>query len=215
MLMQDTHDGIRKIATDMHASRTTVTSLRRFLPIALALIGGAWAARPLPRGASAPTVVTVRAGVLDTMGLVFERFNRNWDQQQDLNTLERMLGTTRPVTLEYLGCLQGEVRGDTVVVDGWLPARRLRQLPQAVTGRCDSLPRVVGTWHTHPYRPDTLNRPIKAPSLSAQDLQTFAESPWAVSLVLWDVDSVDAATKNAAGDLRHPAAVSVVRTGAP
>jgi len=184
---------------------------RHLLPaVLLAAVGAAAAARPTVT-ATAPTVIRIRAGLVDTMGLVFDRFNRNWDQQQDLNTLERMLGTTRPVALEYLGCLTGDIRGDTVLVDGLLPARRLRQLPQAVSGRCDSLPRVIGTWHTHPYRPDTLNRPIKSPVLSAQDLETLRTSEWAVALVVWDVDSLDAATKSAAGDVRHPAAVLVER----
>lgn len=158
---------------------------------------------------AAPRVVRLDPAVRDSMSTIFARFNRGWDQQQDLNTMERMLGTVRPGTLEYLGCLAGEVRGDTVVVTHLVDARRLRQLPQAVTGQCDSIPEIVGTWHTHPYHADTLNRARKSRELSFLDLKTFEESAWAVQLMIWDVDSLDAATKDTAGDVRHPAALDL------
>jgi hypothetical protein len=173
-------------------------------PIVLLVLAAALAGdvRPHP---SAPTVVRLLPSARDSMSRVFARFNQGWDQQQDLNTMERMLGTVRKGTLEYLGCLAGEVRGDTVVVTHLVDARGLRQLPQAVTGRCDSLSGIVGTWHTHPYHADTLNRAKKSPELSFLDLKTFAASEWAVQVMMWDVDSLDAATKDNAGDVRHPA----------
>jgi hypothetical protein len=124
----------------------------------------------------------------------------------DLNTLEQMLGTIRPTQREYLGCLQGMVEPDTIRVDGWVPAAEMRQLQLAVTGSCDSVPRVVGTWHTHPYRADLENRPIKERRLSSQDLETFRQSPYRVTLLMWDQDSLDAAVKQR-GRVVHPVVV--------
>jgi len=68
---------------------------------------------------------------------------------------------------------------------------------------------VVGTWHTHPYRADLENQPVKERSLSRQDVATFAETAWAVTLVMWDEDSVDAAARDAGGTIRHPVAVRI------
>ena len=106
-----------------------------------------------------------------------------------------MLGTIRPTQREYLGCLIGRVDGGTVYVERWVPARGMKQLQLAVAGSCDSIPGVVGTWHTHPYRADLNNLPVKEPALSAQDLETFAKSRWAATLVMWDEDSLDAAAR--------------------
>jgi len=157
-------------------------------------------------GASHASVVLLTQAARDSMNIVFRRFNRHWDELADLTTLEQMLGTIRPTQLEYLGCLQGSMRGDTVRVETWQPAADMKQLQFAVGGNCDSVPQLVGTWHTHPYRADLQNRAIKERSLSAQDLETFRTSAFPVTLVVWDVDSVDAAVKNA-GRLTHPAAV--------
>ncbi len=85
----------------------------------------------------------------------------------------------------------------------------MKQLPLAVAGHCDSVPRLVGTWHTHPYRADLQNLPIKERRLSAQDLATFADSRLNVVLVMWDQDSVDAAVRDAEGAVVHPARVAV------
>lgn len=152
-----------------------------------------------------PTVVLARPA-RDSMSVVFARFNEHWNELGDLNTLEKMLGTVRPTQREYLGCLQGTVTGDTVHIDGWVPAADMKQLQLAVAGSCDSVPRLIGTWHTHPYRADLQNLPIKEPRLSAQDLETFARSPLAVTLVMWDADSVDAAVRAGQG-IVHPASV--------
>jgi hypothetical protein len=157
---------------------------------------------------AAPIVVLPRAA-RDSMTAVFRTFNRNWDQLADLNTLEKMLGTVRPTQREYLGCLIGRVERDTVHVERWVPARHMKQLPLAVGGSCDSIPNVVGTWHTHPYRADLDNLPVKERSLSPQDLETFAASRWAVTLVMWDEDSVDAAARDMRGSAIHPVPVRI------
>jgi hypothetical protein len=166
--------------------------ITRWLPL-LFLMNCAGGAGQSSRG-SAPVVV-LSAGVRDEMGGVFSRFNRHWNELGDLNTLERMLGTIRPTQREYLGCLQGEVRGDTVRVDGWVPAAGMKQLQLAVTGTCDTVPHLVGTWHSHPYHADLRNLPVKERSLSPQDLETFRASGQPVELVIWDVDSLDGAMR--------------------
>lgn len=155
-----------------------------------------------------PIVVLPRAA-RDSMTAVFRTFNRNWDQLADLNMLEKMLGTVRPTQREYLGCLIGRVERDTVQVERWVPARDMKQLPLAVGGSCDSIPNVVGTWHTHPYRADLNNLPLKERSLSPQDLETFGASRWAVTLVMWDEDSLDAAARDPRGRAIHPVPVRI------
>jgi hypothetical protein len=153
--------------------------------------------------------VSISQPVLDSMNVIFGESNRNWDKLQDLNTMERMLGTVRPTQKEYLGCLQGTVDAGSVTVNGFLPARNMRQLPLAVTGTCDSLPRVIGAWHTHPYHADPENRPLKSRELSPQDLATFAASSDRVAIVVWDQDSLDAAVKAPDGSIIHPAKVEI------
>jgi hypothetical protein len=162
---------------------------------------------------SLPPVVVIDRSVRDSMSAVFRKFNQHWDELGDLNTLERMLGTVRPTQLEYLGCLQGAASRDTVLIQSWQPAGDMKQLPLAVGGNCDSVPHLVGTWHTHPYRANAENLPIKERSLSAQDLETFLASGLAVTLVMWDADSVDAAAK-AGRALVHPARV-ILKEGFP
>ncbi len=156
----------------------------------------------------APAVVLSRAA-RDSMNAVFARSNEHWDELADLNTMERMLGTIRPTQREFLGCLQGQARGRSIQIDAWVPAVDMKQLQLAVTGSCDSVPRLVGTWHTHPYRADLQNLPIKERRLSAQDLETFVGSRLAVTLVMWDQDSLDAAVRAADGGIVHPAQVAV------
>src|SRR5207302_11093 len=83
------------------------------------------------------------------------------------------LGTGRPTQREYLACLEGEVVRDTLFVRRLQPARDLKQLQFAVAGTCDRVARLVGTFHTHPYRADSAGRALKERGLSARDLETF------------------------------------------
>jgi hypothetical protein len=152
-----------------------------------------------------PAVILSRVA-RESMSAVFHRFNQHWDELSDLNTLEKMLGTIRPTQREYLGCLQGVVVDDTIRIDGWVPAAGMKQLQLAVTGSCDSVPRVLGTWHTHPYRADLENHPIKERRLSGQDLETFRQTPFRVTMVMWDDDSLDAAVKLRARVI-HPVSI--------
>lgn len=162
---------------------------------------------------SAPAATSSDAGIVvlarsarNSMSAAWSRYNEHWDEQGDRNTMERMLGTLGPTQREFLGCLQGRIVGDTILIEGWVPAADLKQLPMAVAGNCDRVTDLLGTWHTHPYRPDHRNLPVKERRLSAQDLATFAGSKDRVTLAMWDVDSVDAAVKRG-GRIVHPAPV--------
>jgi proteasome lid subunit RPN8/RPN11 len=154
----------------------------------------------LPAGDSLTTIVLARP-VLDSMNLIFTRANEHWNELADLNWMERNLGTVRPTQREFLGCLLGEVRGDTVVVDDWTPARNMKRLMLAVTGDCSGLPRYVGTFHNHPYLADSQNRATKQRFLAPQDLQSFEASSDLVALMIWDPDSVDAALRTPSGGI--------------
>src|SRR2546430_9715373 len=130
--------------------------------------------------------------------------NRHWDELADQNTLTQLLGTGRPTQREYLGCLVGEVAGDTLFVRGLVHAENLKQLQFAVAGDCGGVEALVGTFHTHPYRADAAGRAVKERGLSAMDLKTFAAAPDMVTMVMWDLDSLDPASKGVGGNVRTP-----------
>lgn len=155
-----------------------------------------------------PRLVLPKA-IRDSMDAVFVASNEHWNELGDLNTLERMLGTVRPTQREYLGCLQGAVRDGAVRVDGWMPATGMKRLQLAVSGSCDGVPRLVGTWHTHPFRADPQNLPLKERTLSPQDLRTFEATGYSASIVIWDVDSIDVAVRAPDGSVHHPATIRI------
>ncbi|MEO8635946.1 MAG: hypothetical protein ABI587_11780 [Gemmatimonadales bacterium] len=177
----------------------------RIARLLLALAASQFAGARLPDGArhetdSLTTIVLARP-VLDSMNLIFSRANEHWNELADLNWMERSLGTVRPTQREFLGCLLGEVRGDTLVVDGWTPARNMKRLMLAVTGDCSGLSRYVGTFHNHPYLADSQNRATKQRFLAPQDLQSFEASGDLVALMIWDSDSLDAALRTPSGGI--------------
>jgi hypothetical protein len=150
-------------------------------------------------------VVVLPAPLQDSMAAVWASNNRHWDELGDQNFLQQALGTGRPTQREYLGCLVGEVQGDTLWVRGLETAEHLRQLQFAVAGDCDQVAHLVGTWHTHPYRASLAGTPLKERGLSTQDLTTFADARDLVSVVMWDRDSLDVAAKAPDGHVVHPA----------
>ena len=154
-------------------------------------------------------VVILPAQTRGLMSALWVENNRHWDELADQNTLTQLLGTGRPTQREYLGCLVGDVAGDTLFVRRLVHAKHLKQLQFAVAGDCEGVERLVGTFHTHPYRADSAGHAVKERGLSAMDLTTFAAAPDLVTLVMWDLDSLDVATKAVDGSVRHPAAVHV------
>jgi hypothetical protein len=161
-----------------------------------------------PRTVPAQAIV-IPGALRDSMSAIWKENNRHWDELADVNTLTQLIGTGRPTQREYLGFLTGRVDRDTVWIDGLAPATNLRQLQLAVSGSCDSVPDLVGTWHTHPYRADSAGHALKERSLSPLDLTTFARARDLVTVVVWDVDSLDAAAKAPDGSVRHPAPLVV------
>ena len=154
------------------------------------------------------SVIVVPAGLRGMMSAVWIQNNRHWDELAGQNTLTQLLGTGRPTQREYLGCLAGEVANDTLWVRELESAADLKQLQFAVAGNCDQVDHFVGTWHTHPYRAGPDGRALKEPGLSALDLETFASARDLVTLVMWDMDSIDVAAKAPDGSVRHPVPLS-------
>jgi hypothetical protein len=152
-------------------------------------------------------VVVLAPSVRDSIDSIFLRNNVHWNELADVNTLTQMLGTGRPTQKEYLGCLVGHTSaaGDTIYVTDWARARGLVQFQFAVTGTCDHVPGLVGTWHTHPYRASGTGTALKEPVLSSTDLSTFAAGHDRVVLAAWDRDSIDAAARSRDGSVTHPA----------
>jgi hypothetical protein len=160
--------------------------------------------RPPPAG-----VLILAPAVRDSINAIFLRFNAHWNELAETNTLTQMLGTGPPTQREYLGCLVGHASGDTVWVTSWAHARNLKQFQFAVTGSCDSVADMVGTWHTHPYRAAPDGHALKEPGLSPHDLMTFAGGADRAVIAAWDVDSIDAAIRAADRTVLHPATVLV------
>ena len=171
--------------------------------VALGLVGAILGRSPSVR------VVVLSTGLRGLMSALWVENNRHWDEVADQNTLTQLLGTGKPTQREYLGCLIGDVSGDTLFVRRLAHAKHLKQLQFAVAGDCDGVERLVGTFHTHPYRADSAGRAVKERGLSTMDLETFAAAPDLVTIVMWDLDSLDVATKAVDGSVRHPAAVQV------
>ena len=163
-------------------------------------------------GAATPappfSVIVLPPGLRGMMSAVWIQNNRHWDELAGQNTLTQLLGTGRPTQREYLGCLAGEVANDTLWVRELQSAADLKQLQFAVAGNCDQVDRLVGTWHTHPYRAGPDGRALKERGLSALDLETFAAARDLITLVMWDMDSIDVAAKAPDGSVRHPVPLS-------
>lgn len=169
-------------------------------------LAAAMAWRP---AAPPPRAVVLDRAVRDSMSAIWTTANEGWDKLADLNWMERSLGTVRPTQREYLGCLLGEVTGDTVFIRDFVPARNMKRLMLAVTGDCSGLPGFLGTFHTHPYLADTQNRATKQRFLAPQDLMSFRDSEDLLALVIWEVDSIDAALRVGADSILHPAELLV------
>jgi hypothetical protein len=155
------------------------------------------------------SVVLLPADLRGLMGALWVSNNRHWDELAGQNTLTQALGTGTPTQREYLGCLVGDVVGDTLFVRRLLEASDLKQLQFAVAGNCDTVEQLVGTFHTHPYRADPEGHAVKERGLSAMDLRTFTAGPDLVTMVMWDLDSLDVAIKTADGGVRHPVPLTV------
>jgi hypothetical protein len=150
-------------------------------------------------------VIVIAPSVRDSLNSVWSVSNVHWNEIADQNMLTQALGTGRPTQKEYLGCLIGDSDADTFRVIGLVPAHDMKRFQFAVTGSCDSVPGVIGTFHTHPYRAAPTGEALKEPGLSKQDLMTFMGGTDRALIVVWDVDSLDVALRTADGRVVHPA----------
>jgi hypothetical protein len=150
-------------------------------------------------------VIVISSSVRDSLNSVWSVSNVHWNEIADQNMLTQALGTGRPTQKEYLGCLIGDSDADTFRVIGLVPAHDMKRFQFAVTGSCDSVPGVIGTFHTHPYRAAPTGKALKEPGLSKQDLMTFMGGTDRALIVVWDVDSLDVALRTADGRVVHPA----------
>lgn len=182
------------------AAALVLTPLLQLLPAA-----GVSALRSQPPPPDAPATVVVPGRVLSSMNRRFLEYNEHWDDASRMNRLTQLLRSGGPTQLEYMGCLQGDVSGDTVRIRDWEEARGMVQLQFGVEGSCDHVPDLLGTWHTHPYRAAADGHPVKTRDLSPNDLESFAEGRNRVILVLWDVDSITVAIRDRRGRVIHPA----------
>jgi hypothetical protein len=182
--------------------------LRRTLLVA-ALLVSASAARPLPLP---PTSIPVRFilvanDVRDSMNMVFLHSTSGWRKYHNINPANYGRGT--PIWRETMRCLRGRISTDTLWITAWETPRGLRSFAAAVTGECDDLADAVGSWHTHPWRADSMEKPIKTRGLSVGDMRAFHASADLISLAQWDRDSIAGAVRAFNGSVQYPVPVLV------
>ncbi len=180
------------------ASRARARQLPLIAAVAVAVVAFAG-------GPSRDPVIVIPSSVRDSLNAVWSVANVHWNEIADQNMLTQALGTGKPTQKEYLGCLIGDSNADTFHVIGLVPAHDMKRFQFAVTGSCDSVPGVIGTFHTHPYRAAPTGDALKEPGLSKQDLMTFVGGTDHALIVVWDVDSLDVALRTAEGRVVHPA----------
>lgn len=171
--------------------------------VAALMVIASVAAAQDPGPARPPVVVVIPAAVRDSMSAVWTANNRHWDEAPESNTLSPAPPGVRPTELRYLGCLVGHLAGDTLWVSRLALAEGLKQRQFVVAGDCTTVPEVIGTWRTHPYRAGFKGRVVKERGLSGRELKKFTAAGEFVTIVMWDVDSIDVAAKGPDG-ARHP-----------
>ena len=116
-------------------------------------------------------------------------------------------GRGSPIWRETMRCLHGRISTDTLWITSWEAPRGERAFAAAVTGECDDSDNSVGSWHTHPWKADSLEHPIKTRGLSVGDLRAFRASSDRISLAQWDRDSITGAVRAFNGSMQYPIAV--------
>jgi hypothetical protein len=180
-----------------------------FLP---ALVCTALAARsaPLPPTSLPLRVILVANDVRDSMNIVFLHATSGW-KNYHRNVNPMIYGRGSPVWREAMRCLHGKISTDTLWITSWEAPRGERAFAAAVTGECDDSDDAVGSWHTHPWRADSLQHAVKTRGLSVGDLRAFRASSDRISLAQWDRDSISGAVRAFNGSLQYPISVLVER----
>jgi hypothetical protein len=184
------------------------SGLRRTLLVAALLVSASAARRaPLPPTSIAVRVILVANDVRDSMNMVFLHSTSGWRKYHNINPANYGRGT--PIWRETMRCLRGRISTDTLWITAWETPRGLRSFAAAVTGECDDLEDAVGSWHTHPWRADSMEKPIKTRGLSVGDMRAFHASADLISLAQWDRDSIAGAVRAYNGSVQYPVPVLV------
>ena len=175
-----------------------------------ALLIGAIAARraPLPPGTIPLRVILVANDVRDSMNMVFLHSTSGW-RKKNANINPANFGRGTPIWRETMRCLHGRISTDTLWITSWKSPRGERAFAAAVTGECDDADDAVGSWHTHPWRADSMQKPLKTRGLSVGDLRAFRASADRISLAQWDRDSISGAIRSFNGSVQYPVPVLV------
>jgi hypothetical protein len=174
------------------------------------LVCAALAARsaPLPPTSLPVRVILVANDVRDSMNLVFLHATSGWKKYHP-NVNPMNYGRGSPIWRETMRCLHGRISTDTLWITSWESPRGERAFAAAVTGECDDSDNSVGSWHTHPWKAESLDHPIKTRGLSVGDLRSFRASSDRISLAQWDRDSITGAVRAFNGSMQYPIAVQV------
>jgi hypothetical protein len=178
-----------------------------FAPVLVCI---ALAARPapLPPTSIPLRVILVANDVRDSMNVVFLHSTSGWKNYHP-NVNPMNYGRGSPIWRETMRCLHGRISSDTLWITSWEAPRGERAFAAAVTGECDDSDDAVGSWHTHPWRADSLQHRLKTRGLSVGDLRAFRASSDRISLAQWDRDSISGAVRDFNGSMQYPIAVQV------
>jgi hypothetical protein len=180
----------------------------RLLLIPVLLVGVVAARRlPLPPNSVPVHVILIANDVRDSMNMVFIHSTAGWRNYHNVNPM--IYGKGTPIWRETMRCLRGRLSADTLWITAWETPKGERGFAAAVTGDCDDRADAVGSWHTHPWRADSVEKPIKTRELSVGDLRAFRMSTDRISLAQWDRDSLAGAVRAFNGSVQYPIPVEV------